>query len=347
LVQQVRLWAIGAAGELLVIPQFPLDSEERLEEWLAGDIGIIGDDLLIIGRQVATDFDGYIDLLAIGSEGDLVVIELKRGKTPREITAQALDYASWAAELSHEKVERIANEYLREKGPLAEAFRTKFGEELPEVVNNDHRIVVVGSAIDPASERIIEYLSERHGVNINAVTFQFMRDDQGGEYLSRVFLLEPAQVQHKADSRGNGTRRRKLTTAQLEELAETNGVGGLYRAAIDRLGPLFEATGRTASSFALRASAGESMKTMLSFIPGQSSATEGLAYQAYTLRLASRLDAAEDAIRQGLPSGSQEWKYSASAEPDWWGMQGFFQSEQDLERLAAVFEKGTAPSRGT
>jgi len=36
---------------------------------------------------------GRIDLLAIAPDGALVIIEIKRGRTPREVVAQALDYA--------------------------------------------------------------------------------------------------------------------------------------------------------------------------------------------------------------------------------------------------------------
>ena len=39
---------------------------------------------MLIGRQVRTGFGGIIDLLAIAPDGSLVLIELKRDKTPRE-----------------------------------------------------------------------------------------------------------------------------------------------------------------------------------------------------------------------------------------------------------------------
>lgn len=66
----------------------------------------------MVGRQVETDFGGLIDLLCVDAAGDLVVVELKRDKTPREITAQALDYASWVVNLTHERVTSIAEAYL-------------------------------------------------------------------------------------------------------------------------------------------------------------------------------------------------------------------------------------------
>jgi RecB family endonuclease NucS len=46
-------------------------------------------------RHSSAPIGGRIDLLCINGDGDIVIVELKRDKTPREITAQALDYASW------------------------------------------------------------------------------------------------------------------------------------------------------------------------------------------------------------------------------------------------------------
>lgn len=80
----------------------PWDLERRLEEWLGEDIGLLGQHLLIIGRQVPTDYGGFIDLLCLDENGDLVTVELKRVKTRREVTAQVLDYASWVADLAAE-----------------------------------------------------------------------------------------------------------------------------------------------------------------------------------------------------------------------------------------------------
>jgi RecB family endonuclease NucS len=72
-----------------------LNLESRLQEWLVGDISVPDPALLVIGRELGTDFRGWIDILCIDVDGDLVIVELRRDKTPREVTAQALDYASW------------------------------------------------------------------------------------------------------------------------------------------------------------------------------------------------------------------------------------------------------------
>ncbi|GAG88860.1 unnamed protein product, partial [marine sediment metagenome] len=86
-------------------------------------------ELLIIGRQVTTDFGGRIDLLAIDRQGDITIIELKRNKTPRDIVAQVLDYASWTQRLSCKDIDSIGNAYL--KKDLSSAFVEFFYEAIP------------------------------------------------------------------------------------------------------------------------------------------------------------------------------------------------------------------------
>ena len=62
----------------------PLENEKKLEAALATDLSLVGEGLLLIKRQVATASGKFVDMLAVDVQGTLVVIELKRGKTPRE-----------------------------------------------------------------------------------------------------------------------------------------------------------------------------------------------------------------------------------------------------------------------
>lgn len=198
--QHIRLWKVGERDRLQEIQSERLDLERRLEQWIEHDISMIADGLLVIGKQVPTTFGGFLDLLCLDANGDLVIVELKRDRTPREVTAQVLEYASWAVNLSNDRIVEIADAYLGEKGPLEKAFRDAFGSDLPDTLNEGHQMLIVASEIDSSSERIIRYLSDVHGVRINAVTFQFFRD-AGEEYLARAFLLEPTDVDYKAQSK--------------------------------------------------------------------------------------------------------------------------------------------------
>jgi hypothetical protein len=125
----------------------------------------------------------FIDLLCIDSSGSLVIVELKRDRTPREVTAQALNYASWVKDLDAEEIDAIATRHLK-GSTLRTAFQTKFSTELPEVINEHHAMRIVASEIDDSTERIIRYLAETYGVDINAVRFQFFRNSRSLQKLS-------------------------------------------------------------------------------------------------------------------------------------------------------------------
>lgn len=127
--------------------------EGQLEEILAEDIRIVSPNWMVIGRQVPTGYGTYIDLLCIDRDGHLVVIELKRDMTPREVVAQVL----------------------------------------PDALNESHELVVVASALDPSTERIVDYLANVHGVPINAVFFRVFQDE-GRVYLTRAWFIEPTTV---------------------------------------------------------------------------------------------------------------------------------------------------------
>jgi hypothetical protein len=132
---------------------------------IAADPSILGLDILLVGRQVQTDFGGRIDILALDRDGGLVLIELKRDKTPREIVAQVLDYASWVVKLSTKQVHDLALHY-REK-PLSVLFREHFDAPLPENLNTSHSLLIVAGSLDQSSKRIVEYLSREWDLSIN------------------------------------------------------------------------------------------------------------------------------------------------------------------------------------
>lgn len=173
-----------------------LGSEQQLEEMIVNAPGILSSEWMIIGRQEQTSYGGRIDLLAIAPDASLVLIELKRNRTPREIVAQALDYASWVEQLSSEKIVRIYQRFSKD-GNLSGDFKQRFGMDLDEEsLNQSHQIILVASALDDSTERIIGYLNARD-IAINVVFFQVFQHN-GTKLLSRAWLIDPAETQANA-----------------------------------------------------------------------------------------------------------------------------------------------------
>lgn len=193
----MKLWSVENE-KLAEIQETKLDSEKRLEDWIANDAAILGVELLIIGRQVATEFGGRIDLLGVDRDGDLIVMELKRDRTPRDVVAQVLDYAGWIRQLTYTEIDAVASSYL--KTSLLDAYKDFFGEAVPEGLNKNHKMTIIASEFDASSERIVEYLAEEYKVSINVVFFSFFKHD-GQEFLGRAWLMDPETVQERAETR--------------------------------------------------------------------------------------------------------------------------------------------------
>ena len=185
-------------GELQKVKRSSLDNESMLQGWIAGNPKLLGLDVLVIGREVSTDNGGRIDILAIDREGNLTVIELKRDRTPRDVVAQILDYASWVAELETSDVHNIAR--LKLNASLNEAFRKRFGTSLPENLNSNHNLLIVASEFDGQSERIVRYLANEHGVAINTAFFSVF-EENSEQLLTTDWLMDQQQVVERSESR--------------------------------------------------------------------------------------------------------------------------------------------------
>ncbi len=169
-----------------------------IEDWLARQPDLLGLDILVIGRQLVTEFGGRIDLLGMDPEGNLVIVELKRDRTPREIVAQILDYASWISTLSTRDVHEIAQDHL--KNGLESAFRMRFDSALPQTLNETHTMVIVASSFDASSQRIVRYLSEEHDIAINTAFFSVF-DENGDLMLATDWLLDQQEVIERSETR--------------------------------------------------------------------------------------------------------------------------------------------------
>ncbi len=192
----MELWKIDKE-QLVPLDKAALNFEKRLENWIENDVSIIGYDALIIGRQVHTGYGGYIDLLAINSYGELIIIELKRSKTPRDIVAQCLDYGTWVHNLGYEDISIIYDSYKKES--LGKGFAEYFDAPIPEKVNSAYQIVIVAESLDESTERIVQHLNDVHGININAVFFNVFADNKH-EYIGRSWLKDPVGVDERSVS---------------------------------------------------------------------------------------------------------------------------------------------------
>jgi hypothetical protein len=190
---------------LMRFDPYPLELEDLLEGWMEQSPEVLGGDVLIIGRQVPTDA-GPIDLLALNGAGDLLVVELKRARAPRDVIAQALDYLSAVEPWDKDKIQAVAIEYFRRVDApcetLEEAFSSRadvpLGEEgteppvpqgAPELNRRQH-LFIVAQYLGAATERMARFLCGK-GVAVTCLVFTYYRTDSGEELLEVTPTVQP------------------------------------------------------------------------------------------------------------------------------------------------------------
>ena len=197
---QIKTWQIidGKLREIEISLSDSGRSESYdLESWIVTNPSIIEKGLVIIGRQVHTS-SGPLDLLALDRAGNSVIVELKRDKLPRDALAQAIDYASDISSWEIDRINETCIKYthLSLDDIIAENFPELSLETLN--INETQRIILVGFAIDPPLERMINWLSETYNVDINALILHYTRTSSGDELLSKTSVLSEDLVEQRA-----------------------------------------------------------------------------------------------------------------------------------------------------
>lgn len=232
--EPIKLWKIESDG-LMKINKKPLDYEQRLEKWLIEDISILSPNLAVIGTQVVSPYGKKIDILAINSIGELVIIEFKRDKPDHEVITHVLDSATWIKELCYEELTNILNTYGKsEYKDIEEFFAATFNKNAEETeLNSDHQMIIVGQEIDESTVRIINYLAkEPFYLKINAVNFNYYSDSDEHEFLAQTFVLSENNI---TVGGANKRKRAKSIIATLFESGKLKVGQKVYlRPAIDK-----------------------------------------------------------------------------------------------------------------
>jgi len=189
---EIKTWEI-IQGELSEVNTSLVENNrkerEDLEKWIKTNSKILGDDILIFGEQVWTK-SGPLDFIGIDNTGNLVIVELKRDKLARDVLAQAIDYASDVANWDIDKLNEICLGFSG--NTLEDHIAEKFEKDL--VINKAQRLLLVGFSIDEALSRMVEWLSSKYDLGINAIILNYIVTSSGNELLSRTVII-PEEVE--------------------------------------------------------------------------------------------------------------------------------------------------------
>ncbi len=126
----------------------------HLQEWIANCPEVLGEDILIIQKEFNgfNDTNERLDLLGLDKEGNLIIIENKLDDTGRDVTWQALKYASYCSTLKKEQIRRIYQDFLDKQGKnenaedkLAEFYNVNDISEISLNLAQTQRIILVAA----------------------------------------------------------------------------------------------------------------------------------------------------------------------------------------------------------
>ena len=209
-----------------------------LQEWIAKNPVMLGDDELLIIQKEFSGFDETrerLDLLALDKDGNLVIIENKLDDTGADVTWQALKYTSYCSTFTQEEVVQIFQDYLGSdkvaEDEMREFFRPADFSEI--TLNREQRIILVASNFRKEVTSTVMWLFNR-GINIKCIkvtpyqygevifidTEQIIPVKDAEEYLIKLRQkTQQESIKTEAD-RQSMTRKRKFWSELLPRIKE-------------------------------------------------------------------------------------------------------------------------------
>ena len=166
-----------------------------IEEWIKKDPEILKEELLIIGEQEHTPSGRRPDLVALDKEGNLVIIELKRDDSGRDVHWQAITYAARMSELDPDNIVKQFELFLKDINENSREAKQQINEFIEvnfEKINNKQRIILVSKEFHQDVLKASAWLSEEYGMRIKCVRLlPFVNDDNELFLSSEVLLPTP------------------------------------------------------------------------------------------------------------------------------------------------------------
>lgn len=161
-----------------------LKERSDLQRLLKKHIEVVAEDVLVIAEEFG-EWEGSrrrIDLLALDSQANLVVIELKRNEDGSHMELQALRYAAMVSILTFERATEVYNSYLSKQGIQGNAKQAileflSWDEPDEDSFAQDVRIILVSADFSRELTTSVMWLNER-GLDIRCVRMK-PYDDSG------------------------------------------------------------------------------------------------------------------------------------------------------------------------
>jgi len=198
-----------------------------IQEWIEKTVEILGEDLLIIAKELPLQTGLRLDLLAIDKDGRLVVIEIKRSNIDRNIDWQAIKYASFSSNFLGDEIFRIYSEYLNVSAIEASEKIAEFLNVDINDLNKEQRIILV--SLDFHSDVISAVLWLRDfGINIECLRIKPYVDEKGEIFVHPDKIIPIPEAKDYIQKKENKVR-------ETKRINSFQGTGNLIESVIVEL----------------------------------------------------------------------------------------------------------------
>ena len=165
----------------------------HLEAWIAAHPDALGEDLLVLKTEYPLPTKLRIDILGLDSDGNVVVVELKRDPSGSGTEWQAIKYASYCATLTAEDLCGLLASWaginLEEARQRIKDFTDEeiVGEDL-EGLNRDQRLILVAGQFHPDVVSAVDWL-RKHKIDTRCVQLECFMDTDGALLLNPNVIL--------------------------------------------------------------------------------------------------------------------------------------------------------------
>jgi CRISPR/Cas system-associated endoribonuclease Cas2 len=153
-----------------------------IQEWIEKTPDILGEDLLVIGKELLLPSGSRLDLLAIDKNARLVIIELKRDDSGKDIDWQAIKYTSYCSNFLTEEIVYHYAIYLNSDEEEAKDRIDEFIDEDVEKLNHGQRIILVSKAFHSDVISAVLWLRD-YGVDLECLRLKPFLDNSGDLFI--------------------------------------------------------------------------------------------------------------------------------------------------------------------
>jgi len=200
-------------GDLGVMERFDI------QDWIEKTPSILGQELLVIAKELPLPSGIRLDLLAIDKQANLAIIELKRDKSGRDVEWQAIKYASYCSNFSPDEVFTYYAQYLQSDTDEAQLRIEEFIDEEPDNLNQNQQIFLVAKEFHPDVVSAVLWLRD-YGVEIKCIRLRPYVDDDGDLFIIPdviVPLPEAKDYLQRREAKQREARRARASTFSLEK----------------------------------------------------------------------------------------------------------------------------------